>query len=253
MDRRTARVRLLVGLGPALAAALVIFVLAPWLTPPAPPDSAEKMVEPALASSGEANGETGAEAVVQEGEVPLSVSLLPAEVEHPVMGAAVGMPVPESETSDMEAPAGELPELLPPAEVAAAMSEPVRVASAPDVEMGDGQGSADEPSVKAENSPVQESVAAEPTPGETVEVTKPVVVETVAPEVLEVSKQVSVEPETLETAEVQKSSGSGVPRGGIRDAARKGPPRRAGRDRDYRVALRGGRPCSCGRDVGGCA
>ena len=137
---------------------------------------------------------------------------MPMVPEHPVMGASVEPLQTKAEASGMAPPAGELPELLPPAEVAAAMSEPVRVASAPDVEMGDEQGSANEPSVKAGNSPVQESVAAEPTPGETVEVTKPVVVETVAPEVLEVSKQVSVEPETLETVEVQESSGSGVPR-----------------------------------------
>ena len=130
---------------------------------------------------------------------------MPMVPEHPVMGAAVGLPAPESEASGMAAPAGELPDLLSPAEVATAMSEPVRVASAPDVEMDDGQGSADEPSAP-------EPVAAEPMPAETVEVTEPVVVETVAPQVVEASKQVSVEPEAPETVEVQKSSGGGVPR-----------------------------------------
>ena len=48
MNRRTMTVRLLVGLGAALAAAaVVVFVLAPWLTSPGP---AEETVEQVLAS-----------------------------------------------------------------------------------------------------------------------------------------------------------------------------------------------------------
>ena len=198
MQRRTMRVKLLVGLGAALAAALVIFVLAPWLTSPGP---AEETVEQVLASASSAD-----EAVVEEGVMPM----VP---EHPVMGAAVGLPAPESEASGMAAPAGELPDLLSPAEVATAMSELPRVASAPEVEIDEEQGSANEPSVKAENSPVQESVATEPTPAEAAqEVMEPVVVEAVTPEVVAASEQVSAKLEALETVEVRESSGSGVPR-----------------------------------------
>ena len=207
MQRRSVAVKVLTILGGTAGAALLIFVLLPWLTSPEP---AEETVEQVPALSVKVNGE---EAVVGQGVTPLSVSLLPAEVEHPVMGASVEPLQTKAEESAMEAPAGELPELLPPAEVAAAMSEPVRVASAPDVEMDDGQGSANEPSVKAGNSPVQESVVAEPTPAEAAEeVMEPVVVEAVALEAVEASEQVSVEPEVPETVEVQKSSASGVPR-----------------------------------------
>ena len=206
MQRRSVAVKVLTILGGTAGAVLLIFVLLPWLTSPEP---AEETVEQVPALSVKVNGE---EAVVGQGVTPLSVSLLPAEVEHPVMGASVEPLQTKAEESAMEAPAGELPELLPPAEVAAAMSEPVRVASAPDVEMGDGQGSANEPSAKAETVPVPEPVAEEPTPGETVEVTKPVVVEAVAPEVVEASQQVSAEPEALKTVEVLESSASGVPR-----------------------------------------
>ena len=190
MQRRSVAVKVLTILGGTVGAALLIFVLLPWLTSPEP---AEETVEQVPALSVKVNGE---EAVAGQGVTPLSVSLLPAEVEHPVMGASVEPLQTKAEESAMAAPAGELPELLPPAEVAAAMSEPVRVASAPDVEMDDGQGSANEPSVKAGNSPVQESV----------------VVEAVALEAVEASEQVSVEPEVPETVEVPKSSGSGVPR-----------------------------------------
>ena len=200
MAWRTMRVRLWLGVSAALTAAAVIFVLVPWLTSTAPPKSAEETVEQVLASASSAD-----EAVVEEGVMPM----VP---EHPVMGASVEPLQTKAEASGMAPPAGELPELLPPAEVAAAMSEPVRVASAPDVEMGEGQGSADEPSAKAETIPVPEPVAAESTPGETVGVAQPVVVEAVAPQVVEASERVPVEPEILETAEVQKSSGSGVPR-----------------------------------------
>ena len=208
MDRRTATVKVLTILGGTVGAALLIFVLAPWLTSPGP---AEETVEQVLASASsvETGVETSDEGVEGEGALPVSVPLLP---ENLTLGASVASLQTKAEESGMAAPAGELPELLPPAEVAAAMSEPVRVASAPDVEMDDGQGSADEPSAQAETVPVQEPVAAEPTPGETVEVTEPVVVEAVAPEAAEASEQAFPEPETLETVEVQESSGSGVPR-----------------------------------------
>ena len=67
--------------------------------------------------------------------------MMPMVPEHPVMGAAVGLPAPESEASGMAAPSGELPDLLSPAEVATAMSELPRVASAPEVEIDEEQGS----------------------------------------------------------------------------------------------------------------
>ena len=208
MDRRTDTVKVLTILGGTVGAALLIFVLLPWLTSPGP---AEETVEQVLASASavETGVETSDEGVEGEGALPVSVPLLPEDL---TLGASVASLQTKAEESGMEAPAGELPELLPPAEVAAAMSEPVRVASAPDVELDDVQGAAGEPLAKAETVPVREPIAAESTPGETVEVTKPVVVEAVAPEVVEASQQVSAEPEALKTVEVLESSASGVPR-----------------------------------------
>ena len=195
MAWRTMRVRLWLGVSAALAVAVVIFVLAPWLTSTAPPKSAEETVEQVLASASSAD-----EAVVEEGVMPM----VP---EHPVMGAAVR---PESEASGMAAPAGGLPEVPSPAEVAAAMSELARVASAPDVELDDIQAPSEPPAAEAVMVP--EVVIAEPTLAEVVVGAEPVVVEPVTPEALEASEQAFAEPETLETVEVQESPGSGVPR-----------------------------------------
>ena len=208
MDRRKIVVRVLTILGGTVGAALLIFVLLPWLTSPEP---VEEIVEQGLASASfvETEVETSDEGVEGEGALPVSVPLLPEDL---ALGASVASLQTKAEESGMAAPTGELPDLLSPAEVAAVMSEPVRMASAPDVEMDDGQGSANEPSAKAETVPVQDSVAVQPTPGETGEVAQPVVVEAVAPQVLEASQQVAEEPEALETVEVQESSGSGVPR-----------------------------------------
>ena len=113
---------------------------------------------------------------------------MPMVPEHPVMGAAVGLPAPESEASGMAAPAGELPELLSPAEVAAAMSELARVASAPDVEMDDVQAPLEPPAAKAETVAAPEVVIPELTPAETVDGAEPMFVEPVTPEALETSR-----------------------------------------------------------------
>ena len=208
MERRKIVVRVLTILGGTVGAALLIFVLLPWLTSPEP---VEEIVEQGLASASfvETEVETSDEGVEGEGALPVSVPLLPEDL---ALGASVASLQTKAEESGMAAPTGERPDLLSPAEVAAVMSEPVRMASAPDVEMDDGQGSANEPSAQAETVPVQDSVAVQPTPGETGEVAQPVVVEAVAPQVLEASQQVAEEPEALETVEVQESSGSGVPR-----------------------------------------
>ena len=137
--------------------------------------------------------------------------MIPMVPEHPVMGAAVGLPAPESEASGMAAPAGELPDLLPPAEVATAMLELPRVASAPDVET-DGMQAPSEPATgRAEAVAAPEVVTAEPMTADVIVGAEPGAVEPVTPQVVE-ALQVSAEPEALETVEVQESSGSGVPR-----------------------------------------
>ena len=108
--------------------------------------------------------------------------------------------------------------------------------------------------MKAGNSPVQESVATEPTPAEAAqEVMEPVVVEAVTPEVVAASEQVSAELEALETVEVRESSGSGVPR-----VEFEAPPGRVvleGPDGTEIIEWPFGAdiPRPCGRNGGGCA
>ena len=206
MAWRTMRVRLWLGVSAALAAAAVIFVLAPWLTSPGP---AEETVEQVLASASsvETGVETSDEGVEGEGALPVSVPLLTEDL---ALGASVAPLQTKAEASGMVAPAGELPELLPPAEVAAVTSELARVASAPDVELDDIQAPSEPPAAEAVRVP--EVVIAEPTLAEVVVGAEPVVVEPVTPEALEASEQAFAEPETLEAVEVKESSGSGVPR-----------------------------------------
>ena len=168
--------RFLIGVAMSGGAVLVVFVLAPWLTslgaPLEPPD---ERVPQALGS------------IVQKGEgsVP-EMPLREGVVEHPVMAMELGAARGKAAGPGTQAVAGKLPAVLSPAEVAAAMSEFVRVASAPDVEMDDGEGREGAAAVEAEpagetpagggEQPDDASVPALPAP-EAVEAEKPVAVE----------------------------------------------------------------------------
>ena len=108
MERRTMRGRLLLGLAASVCAALVIFVVVPWLAAPGPGDETVEKVSPSLTAY-EAAGEPGMQGIERVGVMSLPS---PPAPEHPVLGAAAGLPP------------------LPAAEkVAAAVSEPSEAAT----------------------------------------------------------------------------------------------------------------------------
>ena len=162
----------------ALGVVLMVFVLAPWFeTPDQPaerPLSREAIVEEVLASFGEADGDTGGEAIAGEGAMAAPSPLLPVKVEHPVMGPGMEPLAPESVEPGMMMIG--LAAALGTGEVAAAPSEGVRVASAPDVDMDDGQEPAEPPTAaetvvtpEAAQATRRERVAPQPPAAETVE------------------------------------------------------------------------------------
>lgn len=125
MEVRKVVSRVLLGVAMTVAVAVVVFVGVPWLTSPAPQPSSlssDEIVEQVLGTQAEDGAET-VEGMALRVEAP----------EHPVMGwvgSAAEKPEAQAEMEG-QADAGELPAPLSADEVAAAMSEFVRVASAP--------------------------------------------------------------------------------------------------------------------------
>ena len=155
----------------AAGVVLAVFVVAPWLEAPdqpaVHPPSRDAVVEGALASFGEADGE----AVEAAGVAVVPSPLLAAGVDNPVPGPA--MDVPADVPDDPDAAAAQstgLPEVLSPQEAA-------RVASAPHVETDDGP-----LAVEAERIPEPMPAApetAKATPREADEAPAPIAAETV--------------------------------------------------------------------------
>ena len=87
------RGRLLLGLAASVCAALVIFVGVPWLAAPGPGNETVEKVSPSLTAY-EAAGEPGMQGIEREGIERAGVMSLPSPPvpEHPVLGAAVGLP-----------------------------------------------------------------------------------------------------------------------------------------------------------------
>ena len=148
-------------MGAAMTAAvgLIIFVGVPWLTSPAPPLSSDEIEEQVLGPEVEGVSEAAGRMVLRE-EAP----------EHPVL-ALLG---PDTRRTEGDAGTGELPAPLSVDEVAGAMSEFVRLASAPDVDWEeDDPVSTEDAGEAAALSPVEAPAAVEPVavpaPGEGVE------------------------------------------------------------------------------------
>ena len=92
MEPQTVRMKVLVGAGLAVAAGLAIFVVAPWLAAQGPVDETAEPVPLSVAIS-EYEGGDGAsvKGIDSFGVMPL-LSGLPQVPEHPVLGAATGLP-----------------------------------------------------------------------------------------------------------------------------------------------------------------
>ena len=132
MERRGMAAKVLVFVMGAAGVVLAVLVVAPWLEAPDQPaehpPSRDAVVEGALASFGEADGE----AVEAAGVAVVPSPLLAAGVDNPVPGPAMDVPADVPGNPDAAAAQGSgLPEVLSPQEAA-------RVASAPHVETDDG-------------------------------------------------------------------------------------------------------------------
>ena len=128
MEMRTATGKILLALTGTVGAALVVFVVAPWLqSPPPPPSPAspDEIVQEVMGPPGENEGEVTDEADTVAGALPEGEETVP-----PVLGP-VAQPVEES-GEDQEV-VGVLPAPLTPDEVASAML----AQSVPDEEDGD--------------------------------------------------------------------------------------------------------------------
>ena len=131
MEWRGIAAKVLVFVAGAAGIVLVVFVVAPRLEAPDQPLSRDAIVEGALASFGEADGE----AVEAAGLMAIPSPLLPTADENPVAGPAMEPPA-GAETGQPDAAvaqgAGGLEEVM------VALPDPARVASAPHVETDDG-------------------------------------------------------------------------------------------------------------------
>ena len=119
MDVRSVVSRLLLGVVMAGVAALVVFVGVPWLTSPASEPEAllpDEIVEQVLGRQAE-HGLEAVDGMMLRAEAP----------EHPVMGLLGSA----AEKGEAQTEVAEVPAALSPEEVAGAISEFVRVASAP--------------------------------------------------------------------------------------------------------------------------
>lgn len=179
MEVRSVVSRLLLGVAMTGVVALIVFVGAPWLTSPEPeprPPSSDEIVEQVLGPQAERAMEA-VDGMVLRAEAP----------EHPVMGLSGSA----AEKAEAQGEAGELPAPLSADEVAGAMSEFVRVASAP----GDEFDEDDPGTVGTQSEP--EGVVEAPAPVE------PAIPEVGQPEVVAV--------EEPEAAAVDETAGSVSP------------------------------------------
>ena len=176
MERRGIAAKVLVFVMGAAGVVLAVFVVAPWLEAPDQPPPRDAVVEGALASFGEANaGEADGEAVEAAGVMAVPSPLLPVWADNPVPGPVMEVPavVPGNPDATAAQDTG-LPEVLSPQEAAVVTSESAWVASAPDVEMGDGPLAADAPVVEADRTAEPMPAAPEATaPYEAVEELEP--------------------------------------------------------------------------------
>ena len=128
MEMRTATGKILLALAGTVGAALVVFVVVPWLQAPAPPVSpvsSDEIIQEVMGPLGENDGAAADEADAVAGVLPEG-----EETVSPALGP-VAQPVEEG-GEDQEV-VGVLPAPLTPDEVASAMLDP----SAPDEEGGD--------------------------------------------------------------------------------------------------------------------
>ena len=150
MEVRNVVARLVLGVVLTGVAALIVFVGVPWLTAPAPEQlllSPGDILEQALGRQA-GLGSEWTEGMLLREEAP----------EHPVMGLTAWV----SEKEANQAETGELPAPLSADQVAGAMSEFVRVASAPDVDWEEDDRGSDKDVERVE--PVSEQVTKEGEP-----------------------------------------------------------------------------------------
>ena len=150
MEVRSVVARLVLGVALTGVAALIVFVGVPWLTAPAPEQlllSPGGILEQALGRQAGLGSERTEGMLLRE-EAP----------EHPVMGLTAWV----SEKEANQAETGELPAPLSADKVAGAMSEFVRVASAPDVDWEEDDRGSDKDVERAE--PVSQEATVEGKP-----------------------------------------------------------------------------------------
>ena len=128
MEMRTATGKILLALAGTVGAALVVFVVVPWLQAPAPPVSpvsSDEIIQEVMGPPGENDGE-----VTDEGDAVAGVPPASEETVSPAPGPDAE---PVADVSGGQEVVGELPAPLTPDEVAGAMLAP----SVPDEEGGD--------------------------------------------------------------------------------------------------------------------
>lgn len=222
MEWRGIAVKVLVFVMGAAGVVLAVFVVAPWLEVPDQPadhpPSRDAIVEGALASFGDVNaGEADGEAGEAVGVAGVPSPLLAAGGDNPVPGPVMDAPavVPGNPDAAAAQDTG-LPEVLSPQEAAVVTWEPVRVASAPHAEMGDGPLAVGPPMVEMERSAEPMPAAgkeAPPAPSapEAVDVLVPIAAEPVPAEPVRDAQQLSGEL-SRETEAARQSSRAGLPR-----------------------------------------
>ncbi len=116
MEWRTATGKVLLALAGIVGAALVVFVVAPWLQAPAPPVSPDEIIQ-------EVTGPGGEDEVEATGEADEVAGALP-EIDETILPAPGPVAQPVEEGGEDREVVGELPAPLTPDEVASAMLAP---------------------------------------------------------------------------------------------------------------------------------